>query len=100
MLWMILGISVTIVIWSLLKWNCQRDVPFRWWEWLTIGIWGIALVLTAAFMGTTLGEGEPQATLRGGIFFGLIIIITGVGLWRRLLTSKKVPEKKSKGVSA
>lgn len=42
-----------------------------------------------AFVGTSLGEGEPQAAVIGGIVFGVVAIITGVDLRRLILTGRK-----------
>ena len=44
---------------------------------------------TIAFVGTSYGEGEPVAAVRGGLLFGLITVIAGAGVWRLLLSGKR-----------
>jgi len=62
-------------------------MPF--WKWILLGLWALFFGFTIAFVGTNLGEKEPKAALLGGIIFGLLTVISGVGLWRVLKTGKK-----------
>jgi uncharacterized membrane protein (DUF485 family) len=45
-------------------------------------LWILLAGFTIAFVGTSFGEGEPTAAIRGGLLFGLISVIAGVGVWR------------------
>lgn len=90
--WFIQGIFVCLIVVGFKVWMEDRGIPMPFWKWVLLGIWVFLFGFTIAFVGTNLGEKEPQAALLGGIVFGLIAIITGVGLWRLLLIGKK-PKK-------
>ena len=63
------------------------------WKWVLFILWIFFLEFVVAFVGTSLGENEPTAATLGGLIFGLIVIISGVALWRVLGFSFKVQEK-------
>ncbi len=90
--WFIQGIFVCLIVVGFKIWMEDREIPMPFWKWLLLGIWVLLFGFTIAFVGTNLGEKEPQAALLGGIVFGLIAIITAVGLWRLLLIGKN-PKK-------
>lgn len=92
-LWTIFGISLTILVFALKEWNQKREQTLKWWQWLLTAVWGIAVLATIAFIGTAFGEGEPRAAVTGGVFFGLIVAVSGVGLWRWIFTNKSAREK-------
>ena len=56
------------------------------WKWALFLVWVLFAGFTIAFVGTSFGEGESTAAIRGGLLFGLITVIGGVGVWRVLLT--------------
>ena len=90
--WFIQGIFVCLIVVGFKIWMDDRGIPMRFWKWGLLGIWVFLFGFTIAFVGTSLGEKEAQAALLGGIVFGLITIITGIGLWRLLVIGKK-PKK-------
>ena len=55
-----------------------------YWKWISLGAWVLLAGFTLAFVGTSFGEGEPAAAIRGGILFGVIVVVSGAGLWRLL----------------
>ncbi|MFC2160929.1 hypothetical protein ACFLRX_04680 [Acidobacteriota bacterium] len=80
--WFFEGIFACLFIIAFKIWAEDKGYAMHSWKWLLLGIWVILFGFTIAFIGTSLGEGEPNAALFGGIIFGLVIIISGVGLWR------------------
>ena len=92
--WFIEGIIFCMAVIGFKIWMEDRGIPMPFWKWMMLGIWILLFGFSIAFVGTNLGEKEPKAALLGGIVFGLITIISGVGLWRILLIGKK-PKKSS-----
>jgi hypothetical protein len=90
--WFIEGVIFCLAVIGFKIWMEDRGVPMPFWKWGLLGIWVLLFGFTIAFVGTSLGEKEPKAALLGGIVFGLITVILGVGLWRILLIGKK-PKK-------
>jgi hypothetical protein len=92
MFWFMEGIFACLFVVGFKFWMEDRGVPMPFWKWGLIGIWILLFGFTIAFVGTNLGEKEPHAALLGGIVFGLITMILGVGLWRLLQVGKN-PKK-------
>jgi hypothetical protein len=90
--WFIEGILFCMAIIGFKIWMEDREIPMPFWKWVVLGIWVFLFGFTIAFIGTNLGEKEPQAALVGGIVFGLLTIIAGVGLWRLILIGKNTKE--------
>jgi hypothetical protein len=84
--WFVEGILLSLMVLGLSAWARDRSLPMPAWKWLVFLVWVAFTGFTIAFVGTSLGEGEPTAATRGGILFGLIAIIGGVGVWRALMT--------------
>ena len=80
--WFVEGILLCVMVLAVRAWAQDRSVPLTWWKWLTFGVWILYTGTTIAFIGTSLGEGEPTAALRGGLLFGLVSVISAVVLWR------------------
>jgi hypothetical protein len=80
--WFIEGILATIFVLGFRVWMEDRGVRMNWWKWGLLGIWVLFAGFTIAFVGTSLGENETTAAFRGGVIFGVISIVSGVGLWR------------------
>jgi len=87
--WFIEGILACLAVRGIKIWAEDRGLILRWWKWLYVVAWFTLAGFTLAFIGTSLGEHEPIAALRGGILFGIITIILGVGGWRWLTLSKR-----------
>lgn len=100
-LWFIIGISATLAVQSFHRWVTERGLRLSWWQWLLLGLWALALAGTIGFVTTNLGEREVRAAMVGGAMFGLVVIVTAVGLWRWLLTpgGRKAPGSRAKGGS-
>ncbi len=92
--WFFEGILACLVFIGLEIRMEDRGIPMPFWKWLIFGLWVLFFGFTIAFVGTSLGEHEPQAALYGGIIFGSVAIITGAGTWRLLhLKGKKEKAK-------
>ncbi|HHS13308.1 MAG TPA: hypothetical protein ENN03_06010 [bacterium] len=95
--WFIEGILACVVIVGLKVWAEDRSVSMPWWKIGLIVLWWAWAGFTAAFIGTSIGEGEPHAALMGGIVFTVPAIVAAVLLWRFLGPGKsgKRPEPRS-----
>ena len=85
--WFIEGILACLVIIGLKIAMEDRGIPMPIWKWILIVLWIFLFGFTIAFIGTNIGEKEMTAAKLGGLVFGLLSVVTGVGLWR-LLTLK------------
>jgi hypothetical protein len=83
--WFAEGILFCLVLIGFRAWALGRGIPLPAWKWVALLVWLLIAGFTIAFIGTSLGENEPTAAVRGGLLFGLITVIAGVGLWRLLL---------------
>ena len=86
--WFVEGILLCLAVFGFKTWADDRGIRLNIWKWLLLGLWLLFFGFTITFVGTSLGENETTAALKGGIIFGLVAIISGVGLWR-LIVSKK-----------
>lgn len=82
--WFIEGILFCLVILGLRAWARDNGVPMPPWKWVVFIAWLMFFGFTIAFIGTSLGEGEPDAAKRGGILFSALVVISGFALWRLL----------------
>ncbi len=87
--WFVEGIFFCLVIIGLKIWAEDRGIPMRLWKWVLLVAWMLLLGFTLAFVGTSLGENEPVAATKGGILFGIIVVITGVVLWRLIMIGRQ-----------
>ena len=87
MFWFIEGIFACLVVIGLKIAMEDRGIHMPLWKWALFVLWILVLGFTIAFVGTNIGEKEMTAAKLGGLVFGLLSIVTGVGLWR-LLTLK------------
>ena len=83
--WFVEGILFVVVILAVRAWAQDRGLPMPIWKWVLFLLWVALAGFTIAFVGTSYGEGEPVAAVKGGLLFGLITVISGVGVWRLLL---------------
>jgi hypothetical protein len=86
--WFIEGIILCVVLIGFNAWLKENKIPMPIWKWAAFFTWLLIFGFTIAFIGTSIGENEVGAAQKGGIFFGIITIISGVGLWRLLLIGK------------
>ncbi|MCK5075903.1 MAG: hypothetical protein KAR38_05980 [Calditrichia bacterium] len=82
--WFFEGIIFCIVIISLKTWTKEKNIFMPIWKWGLLVLWIFFLEFVIAFVGTSLGENEVTAATLGGILFGLLVVISGVALWRIL----------------
>jgi hypothetical protein len=87
--WFLQGILFCLVLAAFGTWMKDRGVSMNVWRWSALVIWLVLAGFTLAFVGTSLGENEPTAALRGGILFGLVTILVGVVLARFVFSKPK-----------
>ncbi len=90
--WFVEGILFVVMIMGVREWARGKGLPMTAWKWALFLAWVLFAGFTIAFVGTSFGEGEPTAAIQGGLLFGLIAVIGGVGVWRVLLTGATAVE--------
>lgn len=80
--WFVEGVLFVLVILGSRAWARDRGLSTPLWKWILFVLWLALAGFTVAFVGTSFGEGEPVAAVRGGLLFGLLTVIAGAGLWR------------------
>jgi len=84
-IWFGEGILLVLALTGIKTWCEDRGVRLRFWSWIPIVLWLFLFGFTCTFIGTSLGEGESVAAVKGGIILGLITLISAAGIWRFLL---------------
>ena len=87
--WFVEGVLFVLVVIAFKVWMEDRELPVPWWKWVLVLAWFALVGFTAAFVGTSLGEGESAAAIRGGALFAMAALLTGVGLWRLLAAGSR-----------
>jgi hypothetical protein len=87
--WFVEGILFCVMLMGLRAWARDRSVTMFWWKWVAFLVWVLFFGFAVAFVGTSFGENEASAAVRGGIFFGIIALISGVGVWRIVMIGTK-----------
>jgi hypothetical protein len=87
--WFAEGILACLVVLGLKTWMEDKGIPMPFWKWIVFGLWILFFGFTIAFIGTSIGENEPHAATMGGLIFGILSVISGVGMWRLLMLKPK-----------
>jgi hypothetical protein len=74
-----------VVILALSAWAREKGIRMSAAKWVLFVLWLLLVGFTIVFVGTSFGEGESVAAIRGGLLFGLISVIAGVGVWRVII---------------
>jgi len=82
--WFLQGVLACLAILGGKIWLEDKQIRMPWWKWSLVALWTVFVGGTVAYVGTSLGEGEPQAALMGALFAGVIAVISAVVLWRIL----------------
>ena len=85
---MIMGIGFSFAILCFHLYMKETNRPMNWWKWVLTIAWGAMVFFLAAYIGTTIGEGAPQAAATGGPFIGVIVAVLGAVLFRFILFAK------------
>lgn len=96
--WFVEGILFVVVILGTRAWVRDRGLAVSVWTWALFVLWLGFAGFTLAFVGTSLGEGEPTAATRGGLLFGMIAIVSGVGIWRLFRAGGQRDEERVRSV--
>ena len=84
--WMIMGALFVMVGVSAPIWMEDLKIKMNKVRWTLVILWYMFVLLTVASPMTLIAENEAVAGYRMGMLFLVIAIITGVALWRYLLT--------------
>ena len=87
--WFVEGILFCVMLLGLKTWARDRSLSMQWWKWTAFVAWVLFAGFTIAFVSTSYGENEASAAVRGGIFFGIIAVLSGVGVWRIVMIGTK-----------
>ena len=82
MTWYILGILTGAGGFFLVNAIVSGKVKFKIWQYIVIGAWYFLMLLTAGFINTSVGEGEPRAAGMALLIFGGILLVLAVVLYR------------------
>ncbi len=91
--WFVEGILFCVMLIGFATWARDKSISMRWWKWGAFLLWVLFAGFTIAFVGTSFGENEASAAIRGGIFFGIVAVISGVGVWRIVMIGTKSGEQ-------
>jgi len=80
MFWFAEGVLTCLMVLGFKAWMEDRGRPMPIWKWLLFGLWVMLAGFTLAFVGTCIGENEPDAALKGGVLFGAVTVVSGVDL--------------------
>ena len=90
--WLAEGLLLCLSVIGFKRWAEDRGIPMSLWKWVLVLSWAFFAGFTIAFVGTCIGEGEPDAAFIGAIMFGVIATVSAVVLWRLLQVGAK-PQK-------
>ena len=88
--WFLEGICFCAAFIGFRIWLQDRKIKMLFRKWLIVFLWIFIFVFTIAFITTSIGENEITAAFKGGIVFGIITVLTGVTIWRWILSAKNV----------
>ena len=80
--WFIEGILAFLTIIALKIWAEDKKIPMPFWKWPIVIAWLLFISASVAYVGTSIGEEETSAALIGAVFAFVIIVISGVIVWR------------------
>ena len=84
--WMIMGALFVLIGVSAPIWMKDLNIKMTKVRWGLLIIWYMFVLLTVATPMTLIAENEGVAGFRMGMIFFVIAIVSGVALWRYLLT--------------
>jgi hypothetical protein len=91
--WFVEGILFCLALIGFKVWAEDHAVPAPFWKWIVLIAWLVLFGFTFAFIGTSLGENEVGAAVKGGVLFGTVAVISGFGAWRLIKIGSSSGEK-------
>ncbi len=82
--WLSTGALIVFFFSGLRYWFKDAGIVMTWWKWLLLSCWLCLLAVSLAAAMTLMGEGEWNAGKRFLLFFGSILIISAIGVWKLL----------------
>ena len=62
----------------------ETNRKMNWWKWILAVCWALGVMFSVAVLGTFIGEGASQAVAPGGLFFLVVILISGAVVYKLL----------------
>lgn len=87
--WFVEGLLAVLAILGFRVWMEDRGVTMYWWKWILLVLWVLLAGFSVAFVGTSIGENEKIAAFRGGLLFGFVSMLSGIGLWKAIHSGTK-----------
>ena len=87
--WIVMGLLYAFLILGARVWFKDLGFQMYWWKWLITAFWFTFLSITVAGGFTLFGENEIKAGYYFLGLFGMVSIVSGVGIWRLLSYKKK-----------
>jgi len=72
----------------------DSERKMTWWKWAIAGLWGLLVLFAGAVLGTFIGEGVTRAVFPASVFFGVILLISGIIVYRLVISGTLLPSKK------
>ncbi len=82
--WMCMGVLIALFFMGLRYWLADANIRMNGWKWLILSGWFFFLAITVAAAFTLMGEGEWTAGKRFLLFFGIVLLLAGSGVWKLL----------------
>ncbi len=82
--WMSMGVLIALFFMGIKYWLADANIKMNGWKWSVLSGWFFFLALTVAAAFTLMGEGEWAAGKRFLLFFGIVLLLAGSGIWKLL----------------
>ena len=82
--WFIEGVLFVVAFVGVRYWFEDRGKALSLVKWLLLAAWLSFFLVTIGFVFVSIGEFEYGAAMKGAVIFGVVLLISGAGLWRYL----------------
>ena len=79
-----MGVLIALFFMGIKYWLADANIKMNGWKWSVLSGWFFFLALTVAAAFTLMGEGEWAAGKRFLLFFGIVLLLAGSGIWKLL----------------
>jgi len=83
-----MGALIVLFFAGVRYWLQDLGISMNWWKWALLVLWFTILGITLGGGFTLMGENEWSAGIRFMVFFGVILLLAGAGLWLILTKSR------------
>lgn len=92
--WMLMGILTLLFFIGMRYWLQDINIKMNWWKWIVVFLWLFLLAVTLGAGFTLMGEGEWDAGKRFLLYFGIVLVVSGIIVWVLLKYIAKEEVKK------